>query len=546
MVFNGEVFNYETLGRELDCRTTGDVEVLMKLFDRQGTACLNSLNGFFAFAFYNRQADVMHIVRDRLGIKPLYYYLDEDLLVFASEIRPLLQVVGRQKLNREAIYQYFRFNYMVSPESVFANIRQLSVGHYIEVKQNKATLRQWYDPVPDTPGHGAASSAATLQELLTDAVKLRLHADVPVGCFLSGGVDSSVVSAIAARHHNQLHTFSIGFRDEPFFDETAYAERVATHIGSQHHTFRLGNNDLFENLFGFLNSMDEPFADSSALNVYILSKLTRQHVKVALSGDGADELFMGYNKHRAEWLVRHSVYRQLKPVAGPLLRLLPKSRQGYFSNKFRQLDRFYASAGMPAGQRYLSWASISTPQELDHLLAYSVQPGPLPVEQFFSKHEHYKALNLADLDMVLGDDMLVKVDRMSMRQGLEVRNPFLDYRVVEFALDLPVHEKISRHEQKIILRRAFSELLPLEIFSRPKKGFEVPLLKWFNKELRSTIDDIWLSKTFIEQQGLFNYSYIQALRQQLGAASPGDVAAKVWALIVFQQWFINHQDHIDA
>lgn len=545
IVFNGEVFNYEALGRGLNCRTSGDVEVLLKLFHEHGISSLEKLNGFFAFSFYNESKDELYLVRDRLGIKPLYYYLSEDVLVFASEIKAILRVVGPQKLNRQALYNYFRFNYITGPDSIFESIFQLPPGHYMEVKQGRASLKQWYDAASPNEAAGAAPEEE-LRQLLDDAVALRLHADVPVGCFLSGGVDSSIVSALAARHHSNLHTFSIGFKDEPFFDETRYAEQVAAHISSKHHTFRLSNNDLLGNLGDFLNSIDEPFADSSALNVYILSQYTREHVKVALSGDGADELFMGYNKHRAEWLVNHSSYRHLRPIALPLLSVLPKSRHGFFSNRFRQLDRFYASSGLSPFERYISWAGISGPEELGRLLAQPVSEGRLPVQKLFDAYDSYRATNLADLGMVLADDMLVKVDRMSMRHGIEIRNPFLDYRVVAFALDLPVHEKITKDEQKVILRKAFAGLLPEEIFSRRKKGFEVPLLKWFNKELRQGIENNWLSEALIREQGLFNYEYIYHLKRQLFSSNPGDAAAKVWALIVFQQWYANHKDLIDA
>lgn len=543
IAFNGEVFNYEALGKGLNCRTSGDVEVLLKTFHRQGPAVLDQLNGFFAFSFYNQASDELYLVRDRLGIKPLYYYLSEDVLVFASEIKAILRVVGPQKLNARALHHYFRFNYITGPESIFETIFQLPPGHYMEVKQGRASLKQWYNAA--AARQATAEPVKELNQLLDDAVGLRLHADVPVGCFLSGGVDSSIISALAARRHNNLHTFSIGFKDEPFFDETRYAEQVAAHIGSKHHTFKLGNNDLLSNLGDFLNSIDEPFADSSALNVYILSQYTREHVKVALSGDGADELFMGYNKHRAEWLVNHSSYRHLRPIALPLLSVLPKSRHGFFSNRFRQLDRFYTSSGLSPLERYASWAGISTPEELRRLL-FDPKPGRLPVEALFAANDPYRATNLADLQMVLADDMLVKVDRMSMRHGIEIRNPFLDYRVVAFALSLPVHEKITKDEQKVILRKAFAGLLPEEIFRRRKKGFEVPLLKWFNKELRQGIENNWLSEALIREQGLFNYEYVYHLKKQLFSSNPGDAAAKVWALIVFQQWYANHKDLIDA
>ncbi|MBS1635286.1 MAG: asparagine synthase (glutamine-hydrolyzing) [Bacteroidetes bacterium] len=547
VAFNGEIFNYATLQNGLNVRTSGDVEVLLRMFDREQTASLEKFNGFFAFAHYNNRTDTLFLVRDRLGIKPLYYYCDGHILVFASEIKPILKVVGKQKLDQQSLYNYFRFNYIPGPASIFASIRQVPAGHYMKVQNDKVVLESWYRPEQFvTKTEASAKSEHVLRDLLNDAVRLRLHADVPVGCFLSGGIDSSVVSALAAQQHNQLHTFSIGFKDEPYFDETHYAEKVARHIGSEHKTFKLSNDDLLDNLDDFLKSIDEPFADSSALNFYILSKLTARQVKVSLSGDGADELFMGYHKHRAEWMANESPLRHLHPVAGPVLKLLPKSRNSRITNVFRQMDRFYSSAAMSPKDRYLNWASISAPRELRELLVHPAKDGHLKVESFFDTFPVYEALNLADLSLVLADDMLVKVDRMSMQHGIEIRNPFLDYRVVEFALGSNLEHKITRHEQKVILRKAFGDMLPAEIFQRKKKGFEVPLLKWFNGELRSRIENDWLSVDYVKAQGIFNPAYIQNLKTQLYSLNPGDVAAKVWAVIVFQQWYKHMEDFIDA
>ncbi|MBK7668666.1 MAG: asparagine synthase (glutamine-hydrolyzing) [Sphingobacteriaceae bacterium] len=420
------------------------------------------LNGFFAFSFYNSKTDELSVVRDRYGVKPLYYFQNEDKFAFASELKALLSLTGAQELNHNALHTYLRLNYSTGKETIFKNVFRLLPGEYISVKEKKVSIKTWYT----IPHHKKEES---IKDLLSDAVKLRLNADVPVGCFLSGGLDSSIISALAKKHHNDIHTFSIGFADEPFFDETEYAELVAKHINSSHHSFKLKDTDLLENINPFLKSIDEPFADSSAFNVYVLSKYTKKHVKVALSGDGADELFMGYNKHKAELLSRKFSSKALSPMMSPVLSLLPDSRNKSFSNKVRQLKRFSKSVNLKAEDRYINWACISNEKEVNDLLLSKSNHSfnDLFSEAFTQKN--FNPVNYADLKIVLADDMLVKADRMSMQHGLEIRNPFLDYRVVEFAMNLAENKKISNQGQKLILKESFKDLLPKEIFSRKKK-----------------------------------------------------------------------------
>ncbi len=540
LCFNGELFNYIALKQNLGkLETTGDVEVMHRLLETEkDLKFLNSINGFFAFAFYNQSLKELTIGRDRLGIKPLYYYKDEEKFVFASELKPLLEMCGPQEINHEQLYSYLRLNYCAGNESIFKNVHQLEPGHYIKIKNGKVIKESWFE-------EKKSKNTEDLFELMNDAVSLRLNADVPVGSFLSGGIDSSIISALAKQHHKNIHTFSIGFKDEPFFDETDHAKSVAKHIGSHHHEFKLKNTDFLDNIHPFLNSIDEPFADSSALNVYILSQLTKKHVKVALSGDGADELFKGYNKHKAILLAKSRTSKMLTSAMHPLTNLMPKSRQGKLQNQSRKIDKFKKLIGHSDKVKQQFLAQLSDGQEANALLKKRQSSA-----YFNSLFKHSKTFHsfpledTFDLEVVLKDDMLVKADRFSMLNGLEIRCPFLDYRIVNYALNLDKKEKINRREQKIILRKKFEHLLPKEVFTRKKKGFELPLWKWLNTELRSEIENKWLSKAFVNAQGIFNYNEVERLKAKLFSKDPGDSAARVWALIVFQNWFIQNKKYI--
>ncbi len=538
LVYNGEIFNYKDLQPEIsNLKTKGDVEVLFKLFEKENINCLDKLNGFFAFAFFDSQKDELHIVRDRFGVKPLYYFIDNEKIAFASELKALLELIGPQELDHNALHAYFRLNYISGKQTIFKNVFRLMPGEFISVKKKEIKIERWYKIPVEKKNN-------TIKELLTDAVKIRLHADVPVGCFLSGGLDSSIISALAKQEHNNIHTFSIGFADEPYFDETEFAELVAKHINSSHHTFKLKNTDLLENITPFLESIDEPFADSSAFNVYVLSKYTKQHVKVALSGDGADELFMGYNKHKAELLSRKFSSKALSPLVNKMVNVLPDSRNKKFSNKIRQLKRFSKSVNLEPDERYINWACISSEKEVNNLMLGKSDHSFNDLFNEAFQQKDFNPVNYADLKIVLADDMLVKADRMSMQHGLEIRNPFLDYRIVEFAMNLPENKKISNQGQKLILKESFRDLLPTRIFTREKKGFELPLWKWLKHELKSDIEKKWLNEKIIKEQKIFNYEGVQKLKQKLYSDNPGDSPAQVWALIVFQNWYTNFKDFI--
>jgi asparagine synthase (glutamine-hydrolysing) len=558
IVFNGEIFNYQSLRRELQARgvtffSSGDTEVLLKLFIHEKEKCLSRLNGFFSFCIYDKHEQSFFLARDRFGIKPLLYVFDENKFLFASEMKSILEYGIERSLDHSALLTYLQLNYIPAPHTIFPSVKKLLPGQYMKVTRHDLHVQPYYS-IPYTGASHTAPLAyeqakEQLYHLLDAAVQRRLVADVPLGAFLSGGIDSSVITALAKKHKPDLHTFSIGYRDEKFFDETQYARSVARHLQTEHTVFSLTNQDLYEHLYDILDALDEPFADSSAIAVYILSKETRKHSVVALSGDGADELFAGYNKHAAFYRMHHRGWKeQLVKHLHPVWKIMPRSRGNRMMNMFRQLARFSEGMRLNAKDRYWQWASFCTETDALRLLNTDVMSIPLQEYkdrkafclQHIPEQENLNDLLLNDMHLVLSNDMLIKVDLMSMANALEVRVPFLDYEVVNFAFTLPVEYKIDHTIRKRILQDSFRSLLPPELYNRPKKGFEVPLLKWFKSEMKSLILDDLLSEKLIRQQQIFNWDEIKTLRTRLFSGNPGDVHARIWGLIVFQWWWKKH------
>jgi asparagine synthase (glutamine-hydrolysing) len=560
IIFNGEIFNYRELRQGLEAKGTSffsnsDTEVLLKLYLHEGENALQKVNGFFAFCIYDKQQQSFFIARDRFGIKPLLYAFDDDKFLCASEMKSILSYGIEKELDYESLHTYLQLNYIPAPNTIFKTVKKLLPGHYLKVSRRNLKIEKWYDiPYDSSKVNNAISyddAKSRFKELLEASVQRRLVSDVPLGSFLSGGIDSSVIAALAKKHKPDLHTFSIGFRDEKFFDETEYANLVAKHIQSEHTVFSLTNDDLYKHIHDILNYLDEPFADSSAINVYILSKETRKHATVALSGDGADELLGGYNKHAAFLrLINKGWKENLATGLLPLMKALPQSRNNSFSNKIRQLVRFAEGAKLTSKERYWRWAGFATEGESIKLLNETVREKLVQTEYEARKNhslrfipENYSMNDIlrSDVDMVLPNDMLTKVDLMSMAHGLEIRVPFLDYELVNFIFSLPSGYKINQDIRKRILQDSFRDMLPPQLYNRPKKGFEVPLLKWLRKEMKSIINDDLLSKTFIEEQGIFDVHEIEKLKTQLFSSNPGDIHARIWGLIVFQWWWKKYK-----
>ncbi len=557
LVFNGEIYNFRQLrdqmhGTGIAFRTQSDTEVLLKWLMKKGPAGIPALQGFFAFALYDNQERSLLLARDRFGIKPLLYYRDEDRLLFASEMKALIKLGIPRQLDRASMEIYFQINYIPGPWTIYRDVLKLMPGHWMQIKGKEVNVQQYYEiPATTLPEYTNLSydkGKALLKEKLEEAVVKRLVSDVPLGAFLSGGIDSSVIVALASKHVSQLKTFSIGFKDEPMFDETHYAAGVARMYKTDHTEFSLTTADLLDCLYDVLDYTDEPFADSSALAVYILSRETRQKVTVALSGDGADEMFAGYNKHKAHFRARMGgADAQLLRLMNPALALLPKSRNSFIGNTIRQLHRFGEGMGMNDSDRYWRWAAFSPESYPSQLLLPAAEESDYyarkkELTQFVAASGDMNSLLRNDMHLVLTNDMLTKVDMMSMANSLEVRVPFLDHDLVNLVFSMPAEFKIDKHGRKKILRDAFRKDLPEELYTRPKQGFEVPLLSWFRKELKDTILNEWLDDEFIENQKVFNPKVINNLKQKLFSSNPGEIHAQIWSIAVFQHWYKKYHD----
>lgn len=555
LVYNGMIYNYRQLRNQLEKKqirfqSESDTEVLMHWLIEHGPDGINQLQGFFSFALFDKVEDKILLARDRFGIKPMYYYFNENRFIFASELKAMLALKIPRIIDMVSLSAYLHLNYIPGPWSIFEQVNKLLPGHYMLVTKKGIELHEYYriETNPENnsfiPDYEAAKNI--LKEKLAASVHKRMVAEVPLGAFLSGGIDSSIITALAAREIKHLNTFSIGFSDEPMFDETHHARAVAKMHNTNHTEFRLTTHDLLNCLMAVLDYTDEPFADSSALAVYILSRETRKKVTVALSGDGADELFAGYNKHLAEWKMRNpSLESELLKHLQPLLSRLPQSRNNYLFNKIRQFNRFGLGMKLNATQRYWRWAGFSNHGEIDLMIKNNSLSHQLEARKQhwlkpLSDSETMNAVLLTDMQLVLPYDMLTKVDLMSMANSLEVRVPFLDHEVVNYVFTLPDHYKIDGKQRKKILRDTFRADLPPELYTRKKQGFEVPLLRWFRRDLQGLIENEWLSESFITQQNLFNYQAIKTLKNRLHSKNPGDSPARIWGLIVFQHWWKKH------
>ncbi len=550
IVYNGELFNYKELREELKQKghvfhTDGDVEVLINLYKESGKEGLQKINGFFAFVLYDREKNTFFAARDRYGVKPFYYYTDEHYFACSSEMRTLQHMCESKEIDRAALFTYLQLTYVPESSSMLKGIEKLQPGACIVIEKSGIKKEKYYTLSLPSLYQKVKDPNKTFFHLLESAVEARMVSDVPVASFLSGGIDSSVITALASKQNKDLQTFSVGFKGNSHFDESKYAEIVANKYKTNHHTFFFTEEEAESEIGNFLNSMDEPFADSSAFNVYMLAKKTKQHAKVVLSGDGADELFAGYNKHRAEWMVRNEKMKTLLlKSSGALAKLVPGSRGNSLSNKARQLERFSSGAKLPARERYWRWASFYEEKDAAKLLSLT-EKEKKEFETVKKKYtddisDDYNSVLLADMNLVLASDMLVKVDRMSMANGLEVRNPFLDHRLVEFAFSLSSKFKIDGSTQKRILKESCGHLLPAEILNRKKHGFETPVQQWLQGLLRKKVEELLLDKKFIGHQGIFIYDELKRVVSKALSNNAGETTSIVWALLVFNHWYKKH------
>ena len=549
MVFNGEIYNYQVLRRRLEGRghtfaTDGDGEPILHLYEDEGTECFQHLNGMFAIAIWDANRNRCVLARDRIGQKPLYYSVKNNQLVFGSELKSLAAVDGIcEEIDPAAIDEFLTYQYIPHPGTIWKGVRKLAPGHFAIFENGELTVqRYWnFDPSVETPIDQQAA-CERLRELLTDSVKMRMQSDVPLGTFLSGGIDSSLITAIASQQsQTPIRTFSIGFPVADF-DETGYAAGVANHLGTQHQRFEVmpSGVDIVDKLVWHY---DEPFGDSSAVPTWYLSELTKSEVTVALSGDGGDELFAGYERYRALWL--SNKLQKLFPVHKlpglKLIQRMPDSNRR--SSLLRKGKRFLEALDQPPARRYLNWLQIF-PESLrasiytDDFLA--TLPGDDPFDFLQSTWTHSTGRDLvtrastADILSYLPCDLCTKVDIASMAHGLEVRQPLLDHRVVEFAASLPVHLKFRGKRGKLILQDAFGALIPKSIFTREKMGFGIPIASWFRDELKPMVHDTLLSEDARITPFFRRESVAELVRAHEN--SEQNHGYRLWNLLILEKW----------
>lgn len=562
LVFNGEIYNFKTIREDLESRghlfrSRTDCEIILHLYEEVGTDLFEYLNGMFAFALWDGNRKCLLLGRDRLGIKPLYYFLDGGKLVFGSEIKAILcdPDVPRD-IDPEALDLYLTLSHIPDPWTIFSGIRKLEPGTFLRIERGVFSVQPYWDlhhremeppSQVESDARHFSRYKTRLRHLLEAAVKRRLIADVPLGAFLSGGIDSSIIVGLMARSSDRpVKTFSIGFKDLPSFDETAYAREVAALNHTEHHEFRLSYRDILEAFPKVLENVDEPFADSSAVPTYIVSRETKRHVTVALSGDGGDELFAGYRMYMGEYWARYyaKVPGFLRDgVMKPLSQLLPDARDKPGLEKIRRLKKFLMGMSADFPERFCGWREIF-PFDLRRALLKDPHEEQVYLNLIRERIDREKdrfpddPVNLMlylDVKGLLPGDMLTKVDRMSMINSLEVRVPFLDHALAEFIFTLPAHTKLRARGGKYILLETFKDILPPSLLKRPKAGFEMPIGAWFRKELRFLIDE-YLDRDRIQSQDIFHYGVIRSLIDD-HMNRRRDTSWHLWNLIVFQHWY---------
>jgi asparagine synthase (glutamine-hydrolysing) len=542
LVFNGEIYNYADLKNALlkkgiHFNTSSDTEVLLYHLIEKGVNGIDELDGCFAFAFFDTLDDEMILARDHFGINPLLFSLTDEGLYFSSELWFFRHLSGYEELNQQALNEFFQFTYIAAPNTILKGVHKLLPGHYLHIKGKYCDIKKYIKGEVDDSPKDTSNKIKTGRRIIEDAVIKRLAADVPLGTFLSGGIDSSIVSAIAAEYKSNLNTFSIGFKDSPYHDESKYAQMVARHIGSAHHPIMLETNEVLADLPNVLRSMDEPFGDSSAIAMYFLAKKTKEHVTVSLSGDGADELLGGYNKHKA--FLKSTKNPFALGLAASISKLLPDGdRNSSLGNRLRQLQRYDELRKLNWPDNYWFLASFMKKSDREALLLNHEMDYPRQLGQ----KESLNAFLSVDQQFVLQGDMLKKVDLMSMRHSLEVRTPFLDKEVVRFCNNLPNAMKLNGKTGKVFLREAFSNRLPDEIFTRKKQGFEVPLLSWIKSAWDEITEESWFETDYIVEQDIFNAKFVAHEKQKFFSKNPGDSPVFIWSYIAFQFWYLRWKE----
>jgi len=546
IVYNGEVYNFKEIKKELEkfgykFDSDSDTEVILKAFHKWGVKCIDKFNGMFAIAFYDKEDEKLTFIRDRAGVKPFYWYEKDGLFMFASELKSFHENKRFEKeIDKNSLSLYLKYGYVPQPHTIFKNTYKLTAGHFLELdlkSQKTKEIKYWdLQDYYDKPKLDISIDEAIdeTEKLLTSAFDYRMVSDVPVGVFLSGGYDSSAVSALLQSNSmKKIKTFTIGF-EEKKYNEAIYAKKVAQHLGTEHYEHYLSQKDALEILPTLPELYDEPFGDSSAIPTIMVSQFARKHVSVALSADGGDELFSGYPSYKKifEMYNKFNKFNILKSISNIDKSIDPFLVSKYFNiynfeGKFYKLCELLKNSGNPSGF-YNTSTSYFYDVEIKKLLNKS-----------FEDNEAYTVNTIENMLLhsfktYLNDDILTKVDRATMSIGLEGREPLLDYKLIEFVAQLPLEYKQNGNETKYLLKQIVHKYIPQEIMDRNKMGFSIPVFEWFQDELKIYFEE-YLSEKAIIQSEVFQYDYIFKLKKSYyeGHGNPH----KLWLILMYQMWW---------
>lgn len=548
VVFNGEIYNYREIKEELlkngfTFKSNSDTEVIVYAYQMWGINCISRFIGMFAIAIYDKNDSSLYLVRDRLGVKPLYYYWDNKNIVFGSELKPIMKYpYFKKNINVNAVHLYLHHHYITAPQTIFQHTYKVEAGQIVKYRLGNIeksvywSIKNAYEKREDLSKIDEREAIYGLKSKLEDSVKLRMISDVPVGAFLSGGIDSSLVASVMQSLSSKpIQTFTIGF-DEDSYNEANYAKKISAYLGTNHHEEYFSINKAKNFINKIPELYDEPFADSSQLPMMLVSQMARKNVTVSLSGDAGDELFCGYKRY--DKVLELKKYSFLSKLTNPLLKSNIVSKSVLNSNASRRLIKF---ANLSDDNSIINADYLTYVQLFNNITNSSIDIDSKYFELLHLATNIQEKHMLQDLATYLPDDILTKVDRASMYSSLEARTPLLDHRFVEYALALPHNLKFKNGEKKYILKRLLSEYIPSDYFSRPKMGFSIPVYKWLRTDLRFLVEDAF-EIDFLRRQNIFNMSMMDVIYKNFKLGIDPYYDNLTWAIVVFQMWYKAYID----
>ena len=555
IVYNGEVYNFSEIAAELkqnfqtNFKTSSDTEVILEAYAKYGAAFVQKLNGMFAIAIYDKEKKELFVCRDRIGIKPFYYFWDGENFAFASELKALTKLSFIPlEINRNGIYQFLHLGFIPAPQSIYQSIKKLDSGTWLKISKNNLESHKYWtlnQQITEKIVYKEREALVKLSELLMSSVQYQIKSDVPFGVFLSGGIDSSLVVANAVNLSGvKVNTFSIGF-EENKYNESVYAKAVANHLGTNHHEFIVSYKDAIDIIDTIFDAYSEPFSDSSSIPTMLVSKLAKKHVTVTLSGEGGDELFLGYGSY--QWARR---------LNQPTIKIFRKSIETFLSRSNSRYQRHanyfnYPSDNLQYSNTLSQELYYFSLRELNDIMTmdfknYSGSVNTELLNNFGIEINHLARVlspmekqAMFDLHLYLQDDLLTKVDRASMQFSLETRVPYLDHRIIEFALNLSPDLKYKDGTAKYLLKEILYQYVPKKFFDRPKQGFAIPMEEWLKNELKFLIDD-YLSEKVIKQFNFVDYNYVKQLKIDFMKNNNSYLYNRLWLLIVLHKWLIKN------